>query len=209
MTQAADEHHEALTRRAQERLGAGASADAVFVELAGDGAPVLRAVAIAVCVAAGTPLAEAEERWAADGEEAVAAAESDVEDLGWILEKCGFFDFHRPLDEHEQQISLLLRQAFAAHGGWASGHGWTLTRRLQTGQLAKALASMSASAPRRATEWAKPSPSNYWTRLLEAAELLSDGNDANDGDDDQMAEIAILCRRRLDELSAADPDAST
>lgn len=48
MTQAGDEQHQALVRRAQEILSAGASADAAFVELAADGGYDLRAIAIAV-----------------------------------------------------------------------------------------------------------------------------------------------------------------
>lgn len=99
MTQATDEHHDALTRRARESLSAGASVGKAFVELAADSGHDPGAVAIAVCVAAGTSRTEAEKRWEGVGERAIAETEGDAETLGWGLEHQGFFDFYRPFDE--------------------------------------------------------------------------------------------------------------
>ena len=196
MAHAVDEPEQALLRRAHESLHAGVLPEAVFAELAADARDV-RSVAIAVCVAAGTSRADAEQRWAAEGEPLfVELLDGDEEGLGVFLEMAGFFDFHRPLDEREQQIRSLLGQAFDARGGWKSGAGHHLIRKLQTGRLTDALASMAAHAP----DPGAPSPSAYWAHLLAAATLLAGS------DDSRVEPIVLLCRRHLDQLLAADTD---
>lgn len=198
MTHADDEHQQALLRRAQESLHAGATNDAVFAELAVTTRDV-RAVAIAVCVAAGTSRAEAEKRWADDGEPLLTELlNGDEESLGTFLEMVGFFDFHRPFDDREQQIHQLLGQAFNAHGGWPSGVAHGLNRHLQTGRFIDVLAAMAARAPRPRA----PSPSTYWAHLLAAANMLADS------DDGRVEAVSQLCRQHLDQSSGSGTSSS-
>jgi hypothetical protein len=119
-------------------------------------------------------------------------------DGGTLLEMAGFFDFHRPLDEHEQQIHHLLCQAFNAHGGWPSGLGHQLIRKLQAGRFIDALASMAAHSPRLGA----PSPSTYWTHLLAAANMLTSS------DDGRVEPILLLCRQHLDQSSTSGTSSS-
>lgn len=196
MARAEDEQLPTLVQSAQDRLRGGASPRKVFVELATDSGD-LHAVAIAVCMAAGTGHEDAEKRWATDGEPLLAEAGDDDEAfLGKVLEMTGFFDFHRPLDDHDQQIRDLLGQAFDAHGGWKSGAGLGLLRKLQTGRFVDALESMAGNAPRSGAL----SPSAYWNHLLAAADMLASTDDA------RIEPIALLCRRHLEESSAAGTD---
>jgi hypothetical protein len=198
MAHADGEQQQALLLRAQERLHVGASTDAVFAELAVNTRD-LRSVAITVCVAAGTSRADAEKRWAADGEPLLTEVlDGEEAFLGTFLEMAGFFDFHRPLDEREQQIHHLLCQAFNAHGGWPSGLGHQLIRKLGTGRFIDALASMAAHSPRGGA----PSPSTYWTHLLAAANMLTSS------DDGRVEPILLLCRQHLDQSSTSGTSSS-
>lgn len=193
-----DVEQQALLRRARESLHVGASPETAFAELA-VATSNLRVAAIAVCVAAGTPRADAEKRWATDGEPLVAEIrDGEGALLGEILEMAGFFDFHRTLDEHELQIRHELDQAFAAAGRWRSGVAHSLIRQLETGRFVDALASMTAHGPRRGV----PTPSTYWTHLLAAANLLTSS------DDGRIEAIVLLCRQHLDQYSASDTDSS-
>ena len=182
-----------LLRAAQDRLHAGASPEAVFAELAVNTRDV-RAAAIAVCVAAGTSRADAEKRWVDDGEPLLAEVQGDGEAaVGQFLEMAGFFDFHRPLDEREQQISRHLSQAFNAYGRWRSGVAHQLSRKMQTGQFVDALALMAAQGSHRSV----PTPSAYWTHLLAAANMLTGSDSEIEGENSRVESVVLLCRQRL------------
>ena len=91
-----------LLHRARAELLAGARPDAVFATLA-ENTHAYRGAALAVCMAAGIPRAQAQQRWIDGGAELVSQVQpSDAAELGFFLELSGFFDVHRPLDEREQ-----------------------------------------------------------------------------------------------------------
>lgn len=198
MAHADDEQQRTLLQSAQGRLRDGVSPRTAFAKLAAN-AGDLHAVAIAVCMAAGTSRADAEKRWATDGELLLLEVQDGEEALlGQFLEMAGFFDYHRPLDEREQQIRHLLGQAFNAHGGWKSGLGNGLIRKLQTGQFIDALTTMAVHAPHpRAL-----SPTAYWSHLLAAANMLAST------DDGRVEPVVLLCRRHLDASSTSSTDSS-
>jgi hypothetical protein len=192
MSQAGAEQQQALMRRARESLDNGASPETVFVALAVDTRD-LREAAIAVCVAAGTPRADAEGRWG-DGCEQLLAEIHDGEEaiFGEILEMTGFFDFHRPLDEREQHVRRELRQAMATALPLPSGYAHLLGRTLQTGRLARAFIKMTTLPLTDATA--------YWAHLLAAADLLAGS------EDDRFESCVNLCRQRLDQTGTLPPD---
>jgi hypothetical protein len=192
MSQAGAEQQQALMRRARESLDNGVSPDAVFADLAVD-ARDLRAVAIAVCMAAGTPRADAEGRWDYDIEQLRAELhDGDEAAFGDILEMTGFFDFHRPLDEREQHVRAELRQAMATALPLPSGYAHLLGRMLQTGRLTSAFIKMTTLPLTDATA--------YWAHLLAAADLLTGS------EDDQFESCVNLCRQRLDQAGTLPPD---
>lgn len=188
-----DGAEKALVQRAHAGLLTGARPDAVFAMLAED-THDYRGAALAVCTAAGIPLAQAQQRWADVAADLVPQVEpDDAAELGFFMEQVGFFDVQRQLDEREQQIRYLLDQAvdqaFAALGGLPSGYAHGLSRKLQTGRLAEAFVSMATFGDRRR----RPMPVAYWTHLLAAAELLAIT------DNDQFESCVALCRQRLEQ----------
>jgi hypothetical protein len=123
-----------------------------------------RRAAIAVCVAGGTPLEEAERRMLAyddiwplleDGEDAAA---------GDLLELHGYFDLEVALDEGQNATVSLLQQALAGAGSMPNGYAIGIGRLLRTGRLGEAFASLRSTGRDR---W--PENEAFWGLLAQAA----------------------------------------
>lgn len=114
------------------------------------------------------------------------------EDLcGWVLELHGVFDVPRLLDEREEEVQRLLRDAFGASGGIASGVALGLTRSLFKGELVAAFLCLAGKQPRAP----RGRPVQFWKALCAAGALLEFG------DDDRGREALARCRRSLADAS--------
>ena len=199
METTADVEDQSLYHRARAELDAGRRPDAVFEALVVDTLDP-RAVALAVCSALGVPLEEARQRWTETGEPLMERIiqPDEFAESGALLELAGFFDVHRQLDEREQRIRDLLDQALATvvGGGLPSGYAHSLFRKLQTGRLAEAFISMATHA----AQSRRPVPTEYWTHLLAAADLLAIT------DDDRFDSCVATCRRMLSQTSPSASD---
>lgn len=147
----------------------------------------MRLAAMAVCVAAGTSVSEADQRLVEYVElfNDVTTGEEDV--IGEVLESAGYFDHQIKLDEASTEIAKALRGAVEAAGPVPSGWAHNFHRSMTTGKLLQAFLSAEAV-------WSRRTPANpqvFWTHMAEAAHLL--GASVEPG----FTEAAQRCRDRL------------
>ncbi|GAB3084253.1 hypothetical protein [Micromonospora schwarzwaldensis] len=168
------------------RLQAGDAPGQAFGRLATTGGD-LRLTAIAVCVAGGTSVSEADQRlleYLGLFDE-VPPDEEGV--IGEVLESAGYFDHQIKLDEASTEIAKTLREALKAAGPIPSGWALTFHRSMTTGKMLQAFLSAEAL-------WCRRTPANaqvFWTHMADAARLL--GDSAEPG----FTEAARRCRGRL------------
>jgi hypothetical protein len=124
------------------RLADGRSQGEAYRDLVATGSNRRRA-AIAVCVAGGTELAEAEERMLAHDDIWPLLEDGDDSAAADLLELHGYFDLEVELDDHHNAIASLLRQALSEVGSVPSGFAIGLGRQFRTGRLREAYESMN------------------------------------------------------------------
>jgi hypothetical protein len=158
--------HSMMIAFAFARLADGRSPGEAYRDLVATGTDRRRA-AIAVCVAGGTDPADAEERMLAyddiwplleDGDDAAAAD---------LLELHGYFDLEVELDDHQNAIASLLRQALSEVGSVPSGFSIGLGRKFRTGRLREAYESMHGFGRQR---W--PDNERFWALMDQAGRAL-------------------------------------
>jgi hypothetical protein len=151
------------------RMADGRSPGEAYRDLVATGTDRRRA-AIAVCVAGGTSLGEAEQRMLAyddiwplleDGDDAAAAD---------LLELHGYFDLELELDDRQNASASLLRQALSEAGNVPSGYFIGLGRMLRTGRLREAYESLHGYGRQR---W--PDNERFWALMERAARSLDGG----------------------------------
>ncbi|GHF70545.1 hypothetical protein [Streptomyces griseosporeus] len=166
---------EALVEWARDALRGGTDEVGVCVDLTRQTGDV-RTAALATCLALGLAREEAERRLDAD-EAALLVAEcvpGDEEGVVLLLQAGGLFVVDRRLGPREERVRELLGAAIAAYGrGVPSGFAVSLSRWLRGGQLSRAYLQL-ASDRRRVR--ADGDPAAYWAALVEAGELLPDGD---------------------------------
>ncbi|MFG2847622.1 hypothetical protein ACGF12_31300 [Kitasatospora sp. NPDC048296] len=124
----------------------------------------------AVCLALDIPLAEATRRLNDCYRALLANPRPGTEaDTGELLEALGVFDVPKTLDARDQSIVELFLTAIDAMGGIRAGHQHGLARWFTTGNLTAAYLSLAAATPLPTTG----NPTQYWTTLVAAGELLS------------------------------------
>ncbi|MFF9620454.1 hypothetical protein [Streptomyces griseosporeus] len=179
---------EALVDRARDALRGGTDAGGVCAALTRETGDV-RTAALATCLALGLAREEAERRLD-DEEAALLVAEclpGDEEGVVLLLEAGGLFVVDRRLGPREERVRELLGAAIAAYGrGVPSGFAVSLSRWLRGGQLSRAY--LQLASDRRQVR-ADGDPAAYWAALVEAGELLPDG------DGDVIAQARAHCRR--------------
>ncbi|MFC9429831.1 hypothetical protein [Streptomyces sp. NPDC056987] len=161
-----------LVGEARTKLEAGATAVEVFAALAERTAD-WHATALAVCLALGIPATEVERRL--DEEFAGLCEEfrpGEETECAGLLEMTGLFDVPRTLDPQGEEVKRLLQTAISALGRLRSGHAFSLSRQLRTGQLTRAFLSLARVGPRPG----HGSASDYWAALVAAGELLLSGD---------------------------------
>lgn len=177
---------EPLISAAVGRLQAGDTPDLAYVHLASTGGD-LRLIAVAVCVACGTSISEADQRLSEYVElfEEVSPGEENI--IGEVLEIAGYSDHRVELDEAGTEIAKVLQEALKAAGPAPSGlahsvHRWMTARKLQ-----RAFLSIE-------TLWKRRTPKNpeaFWAHMANAACLLGDSTEPG------FAEAAQRCQDRL------------
>ncbi|MFD5633572.1 hypothetical protein ACFWJM_05425 [Streptomyces sp. NPDC127077] len=183
-----------LVTVAGDRLREGVPPVGVFAELAartGDWDGAVRAV----CLALGLSAPDLR-RLGPDSHEIYSEFGPGEEDLcGKVLEIHGVFDVPRLLDERETEVQCLLRNAFGASGGIATGRALALARNLFKGELATAFLSLARKKPRAP----RGRPVDFWNALCAAGALLETADD----DEGRLVREALgLCRQNLADASA-------
>ncbi|MFF2364021.1 hypothetical protein ACFVU0_15120 [Streptomyces sp. NPDC058122] len=189
-----------LVAVAGDRLREGVPPVGVFAELAArtedwDGA------VWAVCLALGLSAPDLR-GLGPDSHEIYSEFGPGEEDLcGKVLEIHGVFDVPRLLDERETEVQRLLRSAFGASGGIATGRALSLARNLFKGELATAFLSLTRKKPRAP----RGRPVDFWNALCAAGALL----ETVDDDEGRLVREALgLCRQNLaDALATANGQA--
>ncbi|MGW1058266.1 hypothetical protein [Micromonospora rubida] len=173
---------DSLISAAVGRLDAGDAPDLAYVSLTSTGGDV-RLTAVAVCVAGGTSIAEAQQRlleYSALFDE-VAPGEENI--IGDVLEFAGYFDRRADLDEAGTKVQKVLQDACGAAGPTPSGFAHSLHRSMTTGKLRRAFLSIEAFWSRRAPG----NPQVFWAHMATAARLLGDSSEPG------FAEAAQRC----------------
>jgi hypothetical protein len=180
-----------LEQAAREQLASGLAAPDVLVRLLAAGVDPTQA-AVAVCVAAGSPGAEAERRlvefdglWELmePGEEAEAAD---------LLARQGYFEPDAVLDEQQQEIAARLQLVLTTVGGVPSGFAPTLFKYLRTGHLAKAFIQLEWLGSMR---W--KDNEDFWTAMCRVGEAFPD-------EDADLDAARLRCFERL--IPSSDHD---
>ncbi|MFF2079247.1 hypothetical protein ACFVXG_31395 [Kitasatospora sp. NPDC058162] len=158
-----------LPTLARQTLSSGrtpAETYALLVRRTGQPLPSARAV----CEALDIPTAEATIRLNDCYDALLANPRPGTEtDTGELLEALGVFDTPKQLTPTELAIVDHFLTAIDAHGGIRAGHQHGLTRWFTTGNLTTAYLSLTATHPNPTTG----NPTQYWTTLITAGELLT------------------------------------
>ncbi len=173
---------------ATARLLDGRRPEQAFGDLVGLGVD-RRQAAIAVCVAAGTPLDAAEARMAGFDGVWAGLAGGSAEAAGSLLELYGFFDVDVVLDDEQSTIASLLRQAMATVEYLPSGYANQMYRLLRTGGLREAFLSLEEMGGLR---WQENRA--FWDAMKQAAARLDSAHRL----DSEMA----AARRRCEHLAS-------
>lgn len=161
------EHH-MMVAFAFARMADGRTAGEAYRDLVATGTDRRRA-AIAVCVAGGTDLAEAEQRMLAYDDIWPLLEDGDDTAAADLLELHGYFDLEVELDDRQNAIASLLRQALSEAGSAPSGYLIGLGRLLRTGRLREAYVSMHGFGRQR---W--PDNERFWALMARAGRSLDD-----------------------------------
>lgn len=158
--------HQVMVAFAFAQIADGRSPGEAYRELAATGTDRRRA-AIAVCVAGGTDLAEAEQRMLAYDDIWPLLEDGDDAAAGDLLELHGYFDREVVLDEAQNATVSLLQQALAHAGPVPSGYAIGVGRLLRTGRLQEAVEVLRSTGRER---WPDNGP--FWALLDRAAASL-------------------------------------
>ncbi|MEV6969096.1 hypothetical protein AB0M47_28670 [Hamadaea sp. NPDC051192] len=178
---------ELLEHTAREQLASGVAAPDAFVKLLFAGVGPAEA-AVAVCVAAGSPRADAQRRleafeglWDAiePGEEAEAAD---------VLAVHGYFEPDATLSKDQQEIAARLRVVLTTIEGVPGGYAVTLWKDLRTGRLKNAFLQMESLGSVR---WKENKA--FWIAMCQAGEAFTD-------DDVGLGAARRRCRERAVDL---------
>ncbi|MBD0669630.1 hypothetical protein [Streptomyces sp. CBMA156] len=124
----------------------------------------------AVCLALTIPLAETTRRLTECHDALLADPRPGAEtDTGEVLEALGVFDIPKSLTDTELAVVDLFLTAIGAMGGIRPGHQHGLQRWFTTGNLTTAYLSLATARPLPRTG----NPTQYWTTLVTAGELLA------------------------------------
>ncbi|WP_027344189.1 hypothetical protein [Hamadaea tsunoensis] len=165
---------ELLEQTARGYLASGAGASDTFVCLVGAGVAPAEA-AVAVCVAAGSPRADAERRLEEfDGlwDLMEVGEEADAAD---VLARHGYFEPDATLSNDQQEIVALLHTVLTTVKGVPSGYAVTLFKDLRTGRLVKAFLQLEWLGGIRWKE-----NREFWIAMCRAGEAFADDDAALD-----------------------------
>jgi hypothetical protein len=168
---------------AVSRLADDRSPGEAYQDLVGLGTDRRRA-AVAVCVAGGTSLEEAERRMLAYDDIWPLLGEGDDASAGDLLELHGYFDREVELDDQWTATVSRLQQAIASAGWLPSGYAVGIGRLLRTGRLREAFLFLESTGAER---W--PDQAAFWSELYRAGEAWAP-------DDPEVVAARARCAER-------------